>query len=184
MCKELRWYFETHMINTFTSLWLENMVFPKTVFKIQSCVLFMALYNLVQWSHSSNLKDYSYPDEINSREQKCQVWSSKTLATWCENLTHCKRPWSWERLRAGREGGNRGWDVWMASLIQRIWVWANSGRWSRTGKPGVQQSMGLQRAGHDLTSEQQCDLMKSHILKMKATFYLFSSMWSQIGYRK
>ena len=39
-----------------------------------------------------------------------------TLATWCEELIHWKRPWCWERLRKEREGGNRGWDVWMASL--------------------------------------------------------------------
>ena len=36
------------------------------------------------------------------------------LATWCEELTHWKRPWCWERLRAGREGDDRGWDGWMA----------------------------------------------------------------------
>ena len=40
------------------------------------------------------------------------------LATWCEELTHWKRPWCWERLRAREEGGDRGWDGWMASLIQ------------------------------------------------------------------
>ena len=49
-----------------------------------------------------------------------------TLATWCEELTHWKRPWCWERLKAGREGDDRGWDGWMASLTQRTWVWANS----------------------------------------------------------
>ena len=43
----------------------------------------------------------------------CWSWSSNTLATWCEELTHWKRPWSWERLRAGGEGGDRGWDGWM-----------------------------------------------------------------------
>ena len=37
-----------------------------------------------------------------------------------------KRPWCWERLRAGWEAGNRGWDDWMASLTQWIWLWANS----------------------------------------------------------
>ena len=42
--------------------------------------------------------------------------------------THWKRPWCWERLRAGGEMGNRGWDGWMASLTQWTWVWANSGR--------------------------------------------------------
>ena len=45
-------------------------------------------------------------------------WSSNTLATWCKELTHYKRPWCWERLKAGGEGDDRGRDVWMASLTQ------------------------------------------------------------------
>ena len=40
----------------------------------------------------------------------CWSWNSNTLATWCEELTHLKKPWCWERLRAGREGDDRGWD--------------------------------------------------------------------------
>ena len=48
----------------------------------------------------------------------CWSWNSNTLATWCEELTHWKRPWCWERLKAGREGDNRGWDGWMASLTR------------------------------------------------------------------
>ena len=61
---------------------------------------------------------------------------------------------AWERLRT-REGDNRGWDGWMASLTQWAWVWASAGRWWRTGKPGVLQSMGSQRVGHDWATEQQ-----------------------------
>ena len=56
--------------------------------------------------------------EINpecSSEGLMQSWSSNYLATWCEELTHWKRPWCWERLRAGGEGDDRGWDGWMAS---------------------------------------------------------------------
>ena len=68
--------------------------------------------------------------------------NSNTLATWCEELTHWKRPWCWERLKAGE--GDRGWDGWMASLTRWTWVWASSGSWWWTGKPGVMQSMGLQ----------------------------------------
>ena len=45
-------------------------------------------------------------------------WGSTTLATRCEEPAHWKRPWCWERLRAGGEGGDRGWDGWMASLTQ------------------------------------------------------------------
>jgi len=37
----------------------------------------------------------------------CWNWGSNTLATWCKKPTHWKRPWCWERLRAGGEGGNR-----------------------------------------------------------------------------
>ena len=57
----------------------------------------------------------------------CWSWSSNTLTTWFEQLTHGKRPWCWERLKAEGEEGDRG-DSWMASLIQWTWVWANSGR--------------------------------------------------------
>ena len=55
-------------------------------------------------------------------------WNSNILATWCEDLTHWKRPWCWERLRERGEGNNRGWDGWMASLTQWTWLRANSGR--------------------------------------------------------
>ena len=75
----------------------------------------------------------------------CWSWSSNTLATWCEEPTHWKRPWCWERLRAGGEGDDRGWDGWMASLTQWTWVWANSKRQWKTGKPGLLQSTGSQR---------------------------------------
>ena len=78
----------------------------------------------------------------------CWGWSSNTLATWCEELTCWKRPWCWERLKAGGEGDNRGWDGWMASPTQWTWIWANSGSWWWTGRPGVLWSMGSQRVGH------------------------------------
>ena len=75
-------------------------------------------------------------------------WISNTLATWCEELTHWKRPWCWERLKAGGEGDDRGWDGYMASPTQWTWVWALFRYWWRTGKPGVLQSMGSRRVGH------------------------------------
>ena len=55
----------------------------------------------------------------------CWSWSSSTLATWCEDLTQWKRLCCWERLKAGGEGDDRGWDGWMASLTQGMWVWAS-----------------------------------------------------------
>ena len=86
---------------------------------------------------------------------KDRCWSSDTMATRCEEQTHWKRPRCWKRLRAGTERGDRGWDGWMASLTQWTWVWANSGRYWRTGKPGVLCFMRSQRVRHDLATEQQ-----------------------------
>ena len=74
----------------------------------------------------------------------CLSWSSNILTTWCEELTHWKRPWCWERLKAGGEGDDRGWDGWMASPTQWTWVWVNSWSWWWTGRPGILQSMGSQ----------------------------------------
>ena len=83
----------------------------------------------------------------------CWSWSSNILATWCEELTHWKRPWCWKRLRAGGEGNNRGWASWMASLSQWTWVWVNSRSWWLTGRPAVLWFMGLQRVGHDWATQ-------------------------------
>ena len=68
---------------------------------------------------------------------------------WCEELTHLKTPWYGKRLKVGGGGDNRGWDGWIASLTQWTWVWVNSGSRWWTGRPGVLQSMGSQRVGHD-----------------------------------
>ena len=57
------------------------------------------------------------------------------------------------KLKAG-EGDARGWDGWMASPTQWMWVWASSGRWWRTGKPGMLQSTGSQKVRHDWVTEQ------------------------------
>ena len=101
-------------------------------------------------SNQSLLKEISpeYP-----LEDWCWSWSSNTLATWCEELTHWKRPWCWERLKVGGEGENRRWDGWMASLTQWTWVWVNSRSWWWTGRPGMLQSMGSQRVGHNWMTE-------------------------------
>ena len=95
----------------------------------------------------------SYRKSVLNIHWKDCCWSSNTLATWCEELAHWKRPWCWERLKAGGEGDDRGWDGWMASLTWWTWVSASSGSWWWTGKPGVLQSMGSQRVGHDWVTE-------------------------------
>ena len=72
------------------------------------------------------------------------------------HLTHLKRPWCWERWKAGEEGNSRGWDGWMASPTRWTWVWVNLGSWCWTGKPGVLQSTGSQRVRHDWVTELNC----------------------------
>ena len=57
------------------------------------------------------------------------------------------------KIEGRGEGDGRRWDGWMASPTQWTWVWVNSGSWWWTGKPGVLQSMGWQRVGHDWVTE-------------------------------
>ena len=79
--------------------------------------------------------------------------NSNTLATSCEQLTHLKRHWCWERLKAAGERDDKGWDGWMASPTQWTWVCVDSTRWWWTGSPGKLQFMGSQRFGHDWVTE-------------------------------
>ena len=97
---------------------------------------------------------------------KVWCWSSNTLATWCKELTHWKKPWCWERLKAAGEGDDRGWDGCMASPTWWIQVWAGSRSWWRTGKPGVLQSMGSQSRTqlNELTEHSKEHRLSSQIL--------------------
>ena len=75
------------------------------------------------------------------------------ILTCCEVPTHWKSPWCWERLKAGREGVDRGWEGWMASATRWTWVSASSRSWWWTGKPGMLHYMGSQRVRHDWVTE-------------------------------
>ena len=104
----------------------------------------------------------------------CWSWNSSTLATSCEELTHWKRLWCWERLRAGGEGDDRGWDGWIASPTQWTWVWVDSASCWWTGRPGELQFMGSQRVRHDWATELNwtlryvpsiCNILRVFIMK-------------------
>ena len=101
-------------------------------------------------SNQSILKEISPEYSLEGLMLKLKHWF---LATWCEKLTHWKRPWCWERWKVGEEGDDRGWDGWMASLTQWTWVWVNSWSWWWTGKPGMLQSTGSQWVRYDCTTE-------------------------------
>ena len=128
----------------------------------------LTVFSLEDWSHSPHslngecflgwvlhityimLYKFSVLKELNpSIHWKNWCWSSNTLVTWWEEPTQWKRPFNLGKI------DNRGWNGWRASLTQWTWVWANSGRWWRTGKPWVLQFMGLQRVRHDLATGQQ-----------------------------
>ena len=128
-------------------------------------------------SNQSILKEIS-PEH--SLEDWCWNWNSNTLATWCRELTHLKRPWCWERLRAGGEAGDREWDGWMASLTEWTWIWVNSGSWWCTGRLSVLQSLGSQRKTRlsDWT-----DLLTGYHkpkLEMVLRLFLFVRLWGKI----
>ena len=105
-------------------------------------------------------------------------WNSNTLATWCKELIHWKRPWCWKRLKEGGEGDDRGWDGWMASPTQWSWVWVSSRSWWWTGRPGVLQSMGLQGVGHDWTTELNWPESVVHTQILLSNVWLFVISWT------
>ena len=94
-----------------------------------------------------------------------------------EELTHLKRPWCWERLKAG-EGDDRGWDGWMASPTQWTWVWVNSRNWWWTGRPGVLRSMGSQTVGHDWVTELNWNWTDWYIFKYLVIIVFWSCLWN------
>ena len=103
-------------------------------------------------SNQSILKEINPESSLERLMLKLKLWYFGHLMQRANSL---ESPWYQERLKAGREGDNRGSDGWMGSPIQWTWVWASSRRWWKTGKPGVLQSMGSQRVRHDWATEQQ-----------------------------
>ena len=73
----------------------------------------------VSWTGRSNQSILKEISPEYSLEGPCWSWNSNTLATRCEKLTQWKSPWYWDRLKAGGEGDDRGWDGWMASPLNR-----------------------------------------------------------------
>ena len=120
------------------------------------CVRSVPFFTLIKLCYAKALEWSSLVPgpEAKSSSSEIMNLTSFTISYQCKEPTHWKRLWCWERLKAG-EGDNRGRDGWMASPTQCTGVWANSGKWWRTGKPAALQSMGLQRAGDDWTTEQQ-----------------------------
>ena len=91
----------------------------------------------------------------------------------CKELTYLKRPWCWERLKAGGEGDNRGWDGRMASPTQWAWVWVGSRSWWWTGRPACWGSWGCKES--DMTER----LNWTDKRKIPKLYYILNEMYSR-----
>ena len=143
------------------------MVFPVVMYGCESCTVNKAqhlkIYAFELWcwrllrvpwtarrSNQSILKEISPGCSLDGLMLKLKLQYFDHLM---QNLTHWKRPWCWEGLRAGEEGDDRGWDGWMVSPTLWTWVWVNWGSWWWTWRPGLLQFTGSQRVGHDWVTE-------------------------------
>ena len=95
-------------------------------FEVWCCRRLLRVPWTARRSNQSILKEISPECSLEGLMLKLKF---KYLVTWCEQLTHLKRPWCWERLKAGGKGDDRGWDGWMVSPTQWTWVWVNFGSW-------------------------------------------------------
>ena len=100
-------------------------------------------------SNQSILKEISPEYSLEGLMLKLKLQYSGQLI----RRTDLKRPWCWERLKAGEEEDDRGWDGCVASLTQWTWVWVSSRSWWWTGKAGVLQSTGSQKVRHNWVTE-------------------------------
>ena len=132
---------------------VKAMVFPVVVYRCDNWIIKKAehqrihVFELWRWRRLLSPLDSKEIKPVNPKGNQPWIlnwkdwcWSSNTLATWCKELTHLKRPWCWERLKAGGEGDGRGRDGWMALPTQWTWVWASSRSWWWTGKPGIMKN--------------------------------------------
>ena len=130
-----------------SSLWLSQLSVSHDVLCIFLCVLEKTLESTLDCKeiNQSILKEISHGCSLEGLMLNLKL-------QYFGHLAHLKRPWCWERLKAG-EGDDRGWDGWMASPTQWTWVWVTSRSWWWTGRPGMLRFMGSQRVGHDWATE-------------------------------
>ena len=167
------------MANLDSILKSRDITLPTKVCLVKAMVLPVVMYGYESWTNSLNRESWAPKhwcfwtvvlektlesplackkiQPVNAKGSQSWIFIGRTDAelqyTWHEELTRLKRPWCWKRLKAGGEGDHRGWDGRMASPTQWTWVWVDSGSWWWTGRPGVLQSMGSQRVGHDWETE-------------------------------
>ena len=147
---------------------VKAMVFPVVMYRCESWTIkkvecqrinFFELWcwrRLLRVPWTTRISNQSILKEINSKYSlEGLMLKLQYFGYLIRKADSLEKPWCWERLKTEREGVDRGWDGWMASLTRWTWVWTSSGRWWKSGKPGVLQSMGSQRVGHNWATEQQ-----------------------------
>ena len=122
-------------------------------FELWSWIRFLRVPWTARRSNQSILKEINPEYSLEGLMLKLKLQYFGHLMQRTDSLEKALIGMGWERLKAGGEGDNRGWDGRMASLTQWTWVWASSGSWWWTGRPGLLQYMGLQRVGHDWATE-------------------------------
>ena len=106
-------------------------------------------------------------------------WNSNTLAICCEELTHLKWPWCWKKLNVGGEGDDENEMAWWYHQLNGHKFWVNSGSWWWTGRPGVLQSMGSQRIGHNWVTETQKFFLEHSDNQLCLNFFRNASAYSK-----
>ena len=140
---------------------VKAMVFPVVMYGCESWIVKKAerqridAFELWGWRRllrvpwTARRSNQSILEEVNPKYSLEGLMLNLTLqysGHWMQRATHWKRPWCWERLKAGGEGRDRRWDGRRAAAAQWTRVWASSWRWWRTGKSGVCSPWGRQES--------------------------------------
>ena len=109
----------------------------------------------------------------------CWRWNSNTLAIWCEELTHWKRPSCWERLKVGGEGMTEDVIAGWHHRLKWTWVWVHSQSWWGRGWPGVLQSMGVAKSRIRTSdwTDLNWNLEEWHICTMCSINFCWKTEW-------
>ena len=110
---------------------------------------------ITTWSDISTYAINTVCNSTSFEMRQTSIWMQFNKLNYYQyiKLTHLKRLWCWKRLRVEGEGGDRGWDGWIASPTEWPWVWVDPGSWWWVGRSGMLLFIGLQRVGQDWATE-------------------------------